>query len=439
MNNRELSIPSNGIAARVSDAAERAMARMRAHGFEDAQVSAAHLLRREVNIAHNEPSLLRSTESPNLSLIGIFDGRKACIELPALEVDDALEVRLAGLRAEVESAPTDDANAVSSDQCATVEQGPQSEDLDVLLRAARSLLDFRGRRSPRTTIDEAFVSYRRRQWRTLTSGGSDLSGSVGWYEAAVFCVARDGKAVSSFNGAGGTADGLDEELVAHFGIGDMLCDTERQVRPRPVNAPFVGSVVLAPTAVDDLLGWLLGQLGDAHLIGRTSLYRDKVGQQVASPLLTLRSRFDAPGIAAVSADAFRTPPVQVLAACTLRCLLPTLYGSRKTGLTHVPTANGGWELAAGSTSRAKLVEGVARGALVGRLSMGRPASNGDFSGVIKNSFFIDNGCLGDAISETMISGNVARMLLDVDGVSSDRIDFGTTQLPWLRVPGMHFS
>lgn len=439
MNDRDLGIPSDRIAARVADAAERALARMRVHGFEHAQVSAAHLIRHEVNIAHNEPSLLRSTESPSLSLIGIVDGRKACVELPALEGDEAFERRLAGLRAEVVSAPTDDANAVSFDQCATVEHGPQRVDLDVLRNAARSLLDFRGRRAAKTIIDECFVSYRRRQWRTLTSGGSDLAGSVGWYEANVFCVARDGKAVSSFNGAAGTADSLDGELAARFGIGEMLCDTERQVRPQLVGAPFVGSVVLAPAAADDLLAWLLGQLGDAQLIARTSLYRDKAGQQVASPLLTLRSRFDAPGIAAVSADAFRTAPVEVLATGTLRCLLPTLYGSRKTGLPHVPTANGGWELAAGSSSRKQLVEGVARGALVGRLSMGRPASNGDFSGVIKNSFAIDDGCLGDALSETMISGNVARMLREVDAVSSDRIDFGTTQLPWLRVPDMHFS
>lgn len=439
MNDRGLADPGDRIRARVGEAAERALARMRALGFEHAQVSATYVLKHEVNIAHNEPSLLRSTESPSLALIGIVDGRKACVELPALENGEAFEVRLAGLRDEVESAPTDDANAVSSGQFATVEQGPQRVDLDVLRNAARTLLEFRGRRSSKTMVDECSISYRRRQWQTLTSGGSDLSGSVGCYEADVFCVARDGKAVSSFNGAGGTADSLDGELAERFGIGDMLCSTERQIRPRLIGAPFVGSVVLAPTAVSDLLVWLLAQLGDAQLIARTSLYRDKVSQQVASPLLTLRSRFEAPGVAAVSADAFTTPPVEVLAAGKLRCLLPTLYGSRKTRLPHVPVADGGWELAAGSASREQLVDGVARGALVGRLSMGRPASNGDFSGVIKNSFAIDSGRLGNALSEAMISGNVARMVRDVDAVSSDRIDFGTTWLPWLRIPGLHFS
>ena len=52
---------------------------------------------------------------------------------------------------------------------------------------------------------------------------------------------------------------------------------------------------------------------------------------------------------------------------------------------------------AGQASRGELVSAVARGALVGRLSMGNPASNGDFSGVIKNSFRI-----ADGISERVV-------------------------------------
>ena len=71
--------------------------------------------------------------------------------------------------------------------------------------------------------------------------------------------------------------------------------------------------------------------------------------------------------------------------------------------------------------------------------MGRPASNGDFSGVIKNSFLIENGQRGHALAETMISGNVAQMLRDVQAASSERIDTGAWVLPWLLVPGLHFS
>jgi PmbA protein len=191
--------------------------------------------------------------------------------------------------------------------------------------------------------------------------------------------------------------------------------------------------------VASLLAWLQGQLGDTQLIAGSSLYKESVGQAIASPLLTLRSRFDAPGVAPVSADAFAAPAVDVVRAGELRTLTPSLYGSRKTGLPHVPVAPSGWEIASGETAREQLFAGVARGAVVGRLSMGNPAANGDFSGVIKNSFRIMDGAVGTALAETMVSGNMARMLRDIVGVSRERIDSGGLALPWIRVANLHFS
>ena len=71
--------------------------------------------------------------------------------------------------------------------------------------------------------------------------------------------------------------------------------------------------------------------------------------------------------------------------------------------------------------------------------MGRPATNGDFSGVIKNSFAVEDGVVGQALSETMISRNMARMLHDIVAVSRERIDTGALRLPWMRIGGLHFS
>jgi PmbA protein len=429
----------DGAAAALRGAAERALALMRAHGFEHAQATVSVTSTEEINVAHNEPSLLRSTELARLALTGIVDRRRASTELTAFDDTEALDAQVAALRADADAAPADDANAVSAGQRAVIRQGPQRADLDAVRGAVRDLLAFRERQTPRVVIDECFFAHNRRQSHTLTTGGSDLACSVGWYSASVFAVARDGKAVSSFNGVDGTADALDGDIGERFGIADMLRDTERQTRTRPIGPAFTGDVVLAPNAAGDLVEWLLGQLGDAQLIAGTSLYRSKVGSAVCSPLLTLKSRFSAPGVAAVSADAFVTPDIDVVRSGELRCLLPTLYGSRKTGLPHVPTAAAGWELSAGTLTKQQLIEGVQCGALVGRLSMGRPASNGDFSGIIKNSFAIADGRLGDALSETMISGNIARMLRDVSGISRERIDAGGTLLPYLRVPGLHFS
>jgi PmbA protein len=219
----------------------------------------------------------------------------------------------------------------------------------------------------------------------------------------------------------------------------MLRDTERQITSLPLGDAFVGQVVLSPQASGDLLAWLIREISDARLVGGSSLYEKSVGAVVASPLLSVRSRFDAPGFAPVSSDGFVAPPVDVLCRGILMTLLPSQYGSRKTGLPHVPTGVGGWEMAAGDTPRGDVLSGVRRGALVSRLSMGRPAPSGDFAGVIKNGFAVLEGEVGAAVSGTMIVGNMGRMLRDVESVSEERIDTGSTLLPWLRIADVHFS
>jgi PmbA protein len=426
-------------AAPLHEVADLALAQMRAAGFEHAQVTAAHTLLNELNVNHNEPSLLRSTDSRKLSLMGIVDGRMASTEVADLE-PEAVRARIAGLFADAASAPQDAANAVSSGQHKRVVKGPQEPDLDALASKMSELLAFRERETPKMLVDEADAKHTLYRWHTLTSGGSELGGSVGWYGLGVFGTARDGKQSSSFNYTGGDTDDLAQAPApAFFGIDEMMRETVRQIRTEPLGGKFVGDVVLTPNAVASLLAWLQGQLSDMQLIAGSSLYKDSVGQAIASPLLALRSRFDAPGVAPVSADGFAAAPVEVLRAGKLLTLTPSLYGSRKTGLPHVPVAAAGWEIAAGEQTREQLLAGVARGAVVGRLSMGNPAANGDFSGVIKNSFSISDGKVGAALSEVMVSGNMARMLQDVVGVSRERIDSGGLLLPWIRIGNMHFS
>jgi PmbA protein len=419
-------------------AAAQAITFMRQAGFDQAQVTAVHSKLDELAIAHNDPSLLRSTEGHKLMLLGIVDGRMASTELSQLD-RDVVRDRIAALFADAKSAPQDEANAVSSGQHARIVQGPQDGDRELLAAKALELLEFRERETPKMMLDECSVQHQWRRSHTLTSGGSDLAASVGCYGISVFGTARDGKKSSSFNYTGGSADELaSRPAQEYFGTALMMRDTERQIETKPFGAKFVGDVVLTPNAVASLLGWVLGQLSDTQLIAGSSLYRESVGQAIASPLFTLKSRFDAPGVAAISSDAFAAPPVTVVESGRLLALTPTLYGSRKTGIKHVPTASG-WDIAAGTAPLAELVEGVKRGAIVGRLSMGSPAANGDFSGVIKNSFAIEDGAPGHALAETMIAGNMGQMLRDIVAVSRDVIDTGATRLPWIRIANLHFS
>ena len=51
-----------------------------------------------------------------------------------------------------------------------------------------------------------------------------------------------------------------------------------------------------------------------------------------------------------------------------------------------------------------MVADVEKGVLITRFSGGRPSDNGDFSGVAKNSYYIEDGEVKFPLSETMVSG-----------------------------------
>ena len=418
---------------------EKTLALMRRQGFDAAMVEASEHTLVELNVAHDEAALMRSTERHKLSLLGLLDGRRAATEISDLG-DAAVAQAVADLLDSARSAPQDEANAVSTGQQANLHQGSMAADPAAMAETMADLLAWRSRHTPSATLEEAMVSHHRRSAHTATSGGSSLACQLGWYELMAMATAREGDQSSSFNYAGGSSHVLAGGPTAQrFGIASMLGDLTRQVHTQALAERFTGDVVLMPQAVDSLLGWLRGQLADMALIAGTSLYRDQVGAVIASPLLGLKSRFDAPGVAALSGDGFVAAPVELLREGRLLTLTPSLYGSRKTGLPHVPLAAGGWQLAGGTTPLAELIGGVPRGAVVGRLSMGMPAANGNFSGVIKNSFLIEGGQVGAALSEVMITGNMAQMLRDVVAVSAERQDTGDTLLPWLRIAGLHFS
>ena len=416
--------------------AEDVLQRLRARGFEHAQVGVGEHRRCELNLAHNEPSLLRSNTTRKVSASAIVDGRRASAEGTDLS-GTGLDQLVEALWLSAGSAPQDEAHAVSSGQQFEVTRGPRQADPQALAGALRALLQWRATHTPTMMIEEAVAAHRHVRSLVLTSGGSRIATDLGWCEMSVFGLAREDGRTSSFNYAGGTADALTDVPQA-FGVARMMQDLARQVRTRPVGGRFVGDVVLSPAAMADLVGWLLEQLGDGPLIDGSSLYRHRVGDAIASPLLTLCSRHDGAGCSPVTPDAFVAPASRLLDAGRLTQLAPSFYGSRKTGVPHTPVAEG-WELLPGATPLAEMLAAVPRGALVDRLSMGEPAPNGDFSGVVKNSFAIDGGRVGDALAETMVSGNVARMLLDVVAVSAERIDSGSQALPWVRIGGLHFS
>ena len=94
---------------------------------------------------------------------------------------------------------------------------------------------------------------------------------------------------------------------------------------------------------------------------------------------------------------------------------------------------------AGDTPLEELIAGIEKGIIVGRFSGGQPGANGEFSGIAKNAFLIENGRIGEALSEAMISANLLEMLFRLRGISRETLDCGTSSVPYMAFDGITIS
>lgn len=139
--------------------AARALDALRAQGFDAAQAACSVVRADEFNIAHNQPSLLRSTEQRRVSLTALVDGRRASLEL-ATDDDAALRAGATDLMAQARSAPQDAANALSQGQVLAQVRGPQHGDLDLLATKLSEVLAWRAAHGPGVMLEEGTAAHR---------------------------------------------------------------------------------------------------------------------------------------------------------------------------------------------------------------------------------------------------------------------------------------
>ena len=115
------------------------------------------------------------------------------------------------------------------------------------------------------------------------------------------------------------------------------------------------------------------------------------------------------------------------------------YGANRTGGKRAGNDGNNMIVASGEKTLEEIIAGIDRGVLVMRFSGGQPSPAGEFSGVAKNSFLIENGKIAGALTETMISGSVPEMLTHIRDISSDTLRDGSESLPYIAFDGITVS
>jgi len=141
----------------------------------------------------------------------------------------------------------------------------------------------------------------------------------------------------------------------------------------------------------------------------------------------------------VTSDGYVAENSTIIDKGVLKTHLLGVYGSNKLRKIRAVNDGGAYIVDPGEKLHTDIIKDIEQGILLSRFSGGYPAANGDFSGVAKNSYYIENGEIKYPIAETMVSGNAREMFENLDEISLDRIDFGSCILPWISFEGITVS
>jgi len=225
--------------------------------------------------------------------------------------------------------------------------------------------------------------------------------------------------------------------------------TLRRLGARPVPTQQV-PVVFDPQTAASLLSHLAGAACGGTLYRRASFLLDRLGSEIASPLLTIVDDGRMPrGLASRPFDAEGLPTRRtvVVERGVLKSYLLDGYAARKLSLAStgsasrsvgdVPAASPtNFFLEAGAHTPEQIVASVPRGLYVTGLSgFGVNGVTGDYSRGA-SGLWIENGELTHPVEEVTIAGNLLQMYRDVEMVGDDLIFRSSIAAPTIKLRQM---
>ena len=246
------------------------------------------------------------------------------------------------------------------------------------------------------------------------------------------------------------------------GLGDLLSPEEvgriaaertvRRLGARQVPTCEV-PIVFDPETAADILGHIFRALSGYSVFRNATFLKGRVGQTVASPLVTVVDEGRRPrglGSRPFDGEGLPTRRNVPLEQGVLRHYLCDTYAARKIGARSTGSARRGvsggpsvgaanLSFAPGTTPPDEIVAGVERGLYVTDLiGFGVDLVSGDYSQGAAGQW-IEKGRFVHPVHEVTIAGNLGQMLRDVDAVGDDLEFRGSTASPTLRVRRMTVS
>lgn len=412
----------------MSDLARDLLARARAQGATQAEVSCDEDRGLNVNVRMGAVESVESTRDRSIGVTVYFGQRKGSATTADLRAE-SLEATVAQACAIARHTEDDPASGLA-------EAGLMATDLREFDSWHPSALDAD------EAVDLALAceaAGREADPRIANSDGASVSGgeSVGVYANSHGFLGRDRNTYYSISCAliAGEGDAMQrdywyssglarEDLESTGAIGRRAAErTLARMDPRSL-ATGEMPVLFQAEVARSLVGHLINAVSGSALYRRASFLLDSVGTAVLPDWCAIReqpflmrglrsSAFDAEGVATRESDLVRDGILQ-------RYMLGS-YSARKLGLQTTANAGGVYNLdvAANAGGLQDLIRGMGTGLLVTELmGQGVNAITGDYSRGAAG-FYVENGEIAYPVDSITIAGNLREMLRNIEAIGTD--------------------
>lgn len=416
---------------------------IRALGINKYAFSIAEAEKREFNVDGGEFSLFRTLFDNAVSVTVYEEGRKGSAQANKIDANSILST-IDDAHAAARAASPDDAWDIAPKcEIGPIVDGAPDCDTELLFIRTQELVKEIKERHPKIMIEQLIVSHDRSHRIYRNSNGTEYECTAGEYSVSAMFSAHEGEEATSFFGSGFVTATLEKPFIEMGSLESDLADVENQLYPKTLEGKFTGTMVLTPGSLGTFVDSIVDNFAsDGVILNQTSIWKDKLGEKVADDRISIKVDPRDPSVVCgehLTGEGFIAEAYDFIKDGVLENLTLSLYVANKVGGKRAPCSSFPCIIEGGDKSIDEIIAGIERGILVGRFSGGDPGTSGDFSGVAKNSFYIENGKIAYPLSEVMISGNLAQLLVNLVDISKEKVEDGYSSMPYMAFNGVTIS
>ncbi|MBN2834559.1 MAG: TldD/PmbA family protein [Candidatus Delongbacteria bacterium] len=402
---------------------------------------------KKLNIINNEISIFNTNIDTKLSIRIIKDSKSSSCDINEVS-QEFIDESINNLFEDLKDAEEDDAYDISPSlekkQIFKNNENEASEDL--MIKQVNKFLSDLKEKYPMIILDNDSVCYFTHKDRYFfNSNGVEIESEENYFTYQLYFIAKNDQSITNDSYYYKEVSSLSsEDLMSDKNIIRIIDQVCEQLNARTLDHSFVGDIIVNPEFILEILeDSLLLPFREDNIIDGSSIYLDKLNKKVASDIFTLeinpvsdefvsRSYFDN--------DGHLNENMTVIKDGILETFLLSQYGAKKTGFER--SKNMGWigyKIKPGKTKYDDMIKNCQKGILLCGYAGDMPNKEGDLTGIVLNSFYIENGEIQYPIKEVMISSNTVEMLQNITEISEEFVNNGSSIMPFVKISNITVS